>query len=148
MGVLFQKLSTASASMSHGLPKTDVLGRGSRVSVPRGGPSPLCPLLPASSPSQFSSFVPLYHPSPLLLIEKKHKASSWPLTCAHGLPEAPGREPVSVAQGGNPLTNTPFISFIPFHDSLLPSFLGLPGISFQINYLLPNLVLGSAFGGT
>lgn len=97
------------------------------------------------SPSVFLPF-PLFlllapttsSPSALLLLETKLKAFSWLLTCVHMSPRGPHVDPVSAAQTGNLLTNTPFISFIHFPHSFLLSSYGASWNFFPNKLLVPK----------
>lgn len=87
-------------------------------------PSPPIPAFPPSCPS-------------LLLSKKKLNAFSWPLTCSQNLPGTPRGIRLRCPEWTR-ARNTPFISFIPFPGSLPTPLTGIPGVSFWINYLLPN----------
>lgn len=112
------------ASLSHGVPKINFwFGMDPRVNVP---------VWPGGSPSSFSSSV---HLLPLLLfLLLVPRAPLFPsLIVLHSLPEVPRGIGLS-CQHGNLLRDTSFVSFMSVPNSLK----WLPGISFQMNFLLPD----------
>lgn len=109
-------------SLSHGVPKINFrFGMDPRVDVPvwPGG----------GSPSSFSSSVHLLPFLLFLLLVPRVPLFPSPIVL-HSLPEVPRGIGLS-CQHGNLLRNTSFVSF---PNSLK----GLPGISFQMNFLLPD----------
>lgn len=91
------------------------------------------PLLSIPSPSRFSSFLP---PSLLLWKEAQRFLLASDM-CSQSLPWILRGTWLRCPEWTH-AQNIAFISFIPFSGSLPTPLTGIPGISFWINYLLPN----------